>query len=93
MPAPVSQTKITVQVQPRASRNEVAGFIDGVLKVKIAAPPVEGKANKKLVEFLSECLGVSKSRLNIVKGEKGRNKVIAIEGLGWEEVVKRLSSL
>ena len=93
MPAPVSQTRITVQVQPYASRNEVAGFIDSVLKVRIAAPPVEGKANKKLIEFLSECLGVSKSRLSIVKGETGRKKVIAVEGLGWEEVMKRLSSL
>jgi len=92
MPVPARQTRITVRVYPNASRNEVAGFTGDVLKVKIAAPPVDRKANKKLVDFLSECLNVSKSRLSIVKGETGRNKVIAIEGLDRAEVVKRLSS-
>lgn len=93
MSAPVNRTKITVQVHTNARRNEVVGFTEGVLMVKIAAPPVAGKANKKLVEFLSECLGVSKSRLSIVKGVTGRNKIIAIEGLDREEVVKRFTSL
>ena len=85
-----SQTRIVVQVQSNASRNEVMGCADGVWKVKVSAPPVEGKANKKLIEFLSDCLGVSKSRISIVKGETSRNKVVAIEGLDGEEVRKRL---
>jgi uncharacterized protein (TIGR00251 family) len=93
MTDPVNQTKINVRVQPNARCDEVLGFTDDVLKIRITAPPVTGKANKKLVEVLSECLGINKSRLSILKGETGRNKVIIIEGLGREEVLKRLSSL
>lgn len=88
---PESQTRIMVQVISSASRNQVVGLVNDILKVKIAAPPVEGKANKKLIEFLSDCLGISKSRLNIAKGETSRKKVVVIEGLDGEEVRKRLS--
>lgn len=86
-----SQTRIMVQVLPSASHNQVVGLVNDILKVKIAAPPVEGKANKKLIEFLSDCLGISKSRLTIVKGDASRKKIVAIEGLDGEEVRKRLS--
>lgn len=88
----VKRVLISVRVQPRASRNEVTGQENGVWKIRIMAPPVEGKANKKLIEFMSERLGVSKSRIEIVKGETGRNKVVAIEGLERGEVSKRLQS-
>ncbi|MGB2854691.1 MAG: DUF167 domain-containing protein, partial [Dehalococcoidia bacterium] len=76
-----NQTNITVQIQPNAKRNEVLGFEDGVLRVKIAAPPVRGKANKELIDFLSGLLGVNKSSITIEKGVTSRRKVIAIEGL------------
>jgi uncharacterized protein (TIGR00251 family) len=84
---------INVQVQPNAGRSQVVSFVGGVLKVKIAAPPVEGKANKKLVEFLSEMLDISKSQINIVKGASGKNKVIEIDGLDVAEVKRRFSLL
>ncbi|MFC1983722.1 DUF167 domain-containing protein [Chloroflexota bacterium] len=83
-------TQISLRVHPNASRNEVVGFSDGVLRVKISAPPIKGKANRELVTFLSRLLGVGKGSVNIVKGHTTRNKVVAIEGLSREEVMNRL---
>ena len=85
------QARLSVRVQPGASKDEVVGFQDGVLRVKVAAPPVRGRANAALLALLAELLGVSKSRLSIVKGEASRNKVIAIEGLSQVEVEKFLT--
>ncbi|OGN88076.1 MAG: hypothetical protein A2Z74_04370 [Chloroflexi bacterium RBG_13_46_9] len=74
-------TKILVQVHPSAKRNEILRFENGIWHLKIAAPPVEGKANKELVDFLSEVLKVSKSRISIEKGATSRKKLIAVEGM------------
>ena len=70
-----------VQISPNASKNSLEGFRGDILRIKIAAPPVEGKANKELVAYLSNVLDVSKSSVRIVKGHTLRNKVIAIDGL------------
>jgi uncharacterized protein (TIGR00251 family) len=80
--------EIRLKVTPGASRNEIVGFIDGVLQVKIAAPPVRGKANQELTSFLSRTLGVSKSALSIVRGHTSRNKVITIEGMTLDDIIK-----
>ena len=85
-----SEAIVTIHVQPNARRNEVLGFEEGVLHVKIAAPPVKGKANRELIAFLSKLLGISKSSITIEKGYISRRKVIAIEGLSQAEVTKRL---
>ena len=82
------QTKIVVQVQPDARHNEVLGFKDGVLHLRITAPPVEGKANRALIKFLSAILGVSKSSLTIEKGVTGRRKLIGIIGLTHDQVIE-----
>ena len=82
---------VSVAVQPNAGRDEVVGFEDGVLRVKIAAPPVKGKANRELIDFLSKRLGVSKRSITIEKGLTSRRKVIAIEGLSEAEVTERLT--
>ena len=81
---------ISIRVHPNATRNEVAGFSDGVWQVKVSAPPVKGKANRELVTFLAKVLDVSKSSLSIAKGHTSRNKVIAVEGLTEGEIMKRL---
>ena len=91
MPIPESQVKVTVRVYPNAARNELMGFIDRAVQVRISAPPVKGKANKELIAFLSQLLDVNKSRISIVKGQTARNKVIAIQGLSQEEIARRLS--
>lgn len=84
------QSQIAVHVQPNANQNEVVGFKGGVLQVRIAAPPVKGKANQELIKFLSSVLGVSKSNLTIEKGVTGKKKTVAIRGLGQEEVARLL---
>ena len=91
MPASESEAKIPLQVYPNAGRNEVMGFTEGILRVKIAAPPVKGKANKELVAFLAQLLGVGKGSINIVKGHTSRNKLITIDGLSREDVIRQLS--
>jgi uncharacterized protein (TIGR00251 family) len=83
---------LQVKVHPGARRNEITGFSGGVLQVKIAAPPEKGKANQELTDFLSRILDVKKSSIAIIKGETGRNKLIAIEGLDLDEIIKRLSA-
>jgi uncharacterized protein (TIGR00251 family) len=81
--------KIIARIQPNASRNEVLGFIDGVLHIRIAAPPVKGKANQELIKFLSDILGISKSNMTIHKGLTGKRKVISISGLTQNQVIER----
>ncbi len=84
------QSKIAAHIQPNASQNEVVGFKDGVLQVRIAAPPVKGKANQELIKFLSNVLGVSKSNLTIEKGITSKKKTVVIRGLGQEQVARLL---
>jgi uncharacterized protein (TIGR00251 family) len=69
---------LPVAVQPRASRNAVAGLRGTALKLLLTAPPVEGAANDACLCFLANLLGMSRSRLSIVRGEKARQKLIRI---------------
>jgi len=86
----LGEARISLHVYPNALRNEIVGFSDGVLGVKVAAPPVKGQANRELVAFLSQVLGVSQSRLAILRGHTSRNKLISVSGLSQEEVLRRL---
>ncbi len=81
---------LAIKVTPNAGRNEITGWRDEVLQVKIAAPPEKGKANQELIDYLSGALGVKKSAISIIKGETGRNKVIEIEGMGREEIISKI---
>lgn len=85
--------RIAVQAHPGAKRNEVVRFEDGVWHIKIAAPPAEGKANKELIEFLSDVLDISKSRITIEKGTTGHRKLIAVDGITKETMEERLNKL
>lgn len=82
-----------VRVIPGASKNEVAGIQDGALKVRLTAPPVEGKANRACVEFLAGLLGVRRSALAIISGEKSRKKTVSVTGLARGELEERLKGL
>ena len=84
------RNRLAVKVTPNAGRNAISGVKDGILQVKIAAPPDKGKANKELIDFLSESLGVRKSAVTIIRGETSRNKIINIWGMNQEEALKRL---
>ena len=83
---------LQLRVHPNAAKSEVVDFADGVFQVRVAAPPVKGKANKELIAFLSQALGVGKSSLTITKGHTSRSKVIAVDGLSQEDIFKRLST-
>ncbi|MGH8170424.1 MAG: DUF167 domain-containing protein [Steroidobacteraceae bacterium] len=78
--------RFEVRVQPRASRTELAGMHGGALKVRIAAPPVDDAANRALIEFLAECLGIAKRAVRIVTGETSRAKVLEADGVTPEQV-------
>ncbi|WP_309398243.1 DUF167 domain-containing protein [Cerasicoccus maritimus] len=73
--------KIAILATPKASRSEVVGWQEGALKVRVAAPPVDGKANAELVKFLAKFLGVPKRNIWLVSGEGSRRKVVAVEGI------------
>lgn len=70
--------RFRVRVVPRASRTGVAGVHDGALRVRLAAPPVDGKANAALVRFVSRALGVPRAGVRIVGGATGRSKVLEV---------------
>jgi uncharacterized protein (TIGR00251 family) len=73
--------RFAVRAQPRAARSEVVGEHDGALKVRLAAPPVDGEANRELVKLLARRLGVSQSCVRVVAGESGRNKLVEVAGV------------
>ncbi len=78
---------LNVRVQPSAKKDEISGWMDdGTLKVKVRGKPVEGKANDSLVQFLSKALGISKSSIEIVSGEKAKNKRLKISGIRKETI-------
>ena len=81
---------ITVQVQPNASQNKITRFEQGVWYLRIAAPPIKGRANQELLKFLSDILGVSRSSLTIEKGMTSKRKLIAIQGLSQNQVTRQL---
>jgi len=82
---------IRVRLTPRSSRDELLGLEDGVFRIKLTAPPVEGKANKALVAFLSKALGLSKGAVTILSGERSREKTLSIRGMTAQEVKKALT--
>src|SRR6267142_1733108 len=81
----------SVRVQPRASKDEIAGEMDGALKVRLRAPAVEGRANEALVEFLAELLKTSRSAVSILSGERSRVKRIEIRGVTRQQVLNLLA--
>lgn len=84
-------TRLSVKVTPNAGRNDITGCKEGVWQVRIGAPPDKGKANKELVDYLAEKLDIRKSAIQVITGTASRHKVLQIEGLGGEEITKRLS--
>ena len=85
-----TSTRLRIRVTPRASQNEVVGFSDDVLYVKVAALPDRGKANRELIDYLSRILDIKKSSLHLLKGHTSRNKVIAVDGLSLVDIIARV---
>ena len=91
-PKPDDRCTLKVRVQPKASRNQIDGFEDGTLRLRVTAQPVDGKANAGVIALMAKTLGVSKSRLEIVRGHGSRDKVISIETLTEQEVHRRIEA-
>lgn len=77
----MADTLLKVRVQPGSSRNEIAGRRDGAVVVRVTAPPVDGKANKAACKLLAERCGIPPSRVEIVRGESHRDKVVRLGGV------------
>ncbi|MFT5469485.1 MAG: hypothetical protein ACI8UO_004606 [Verrucomicrobiales bacterium] len=91
-------TELTCRVTPNAKRSEILHWESDehgrqVLRIKLNAPPVDGKANQQLLKFLGKTLGVPKTRLTIIRGEKSRLKTIAIVGMSSEELSAKIDQL
>lgn len=81
---------LKIRVNPRSSRNQVTGWRDDVLQIKLTAPPVEGAANKAVLEFLAEQLSIKKSQIALVSGATSREKTVEITGLSNSEIRRRI---
>ncbi len=90
--APTASAIIAVKVVPRASQSRVEGWQGDVLKVRLTAPPVEGKANAALVALLAKALGVRAGNVDIIGGETARTKRVRITGLSAADITARLGT-
>ncbi|MHB1159033.1 MAG: DUF167 domain-containing protein [Chloroflexota bacterium] len=83
-------TTLRIHVQPGASRNEITGWEGDLLRVRLRARAIEGKANKSLVEFLAESLGLRPRQVALLRGERSREKLVEVDLPSLEEVAARL---
>ena len=84
-------TALAIRVTPRAKKNEIAEILsDGTIRIRLTAPPVEGKANQALIEFLADTLEVPKSKIEIIAGATGRDKLVSILDLDAETAQRML---
>ena len=81
---------LSVRVVPRSPRDGVAEYEGGVLRIRLNAPPVEGRANSALVRFLARALGVPRSQVTLLSGETGRNKIVRVAGVTRAEALEAL---
>jgi uncharacterized protein len=89
-----SGSAITVRVSPRSSKNEITDILDdGTVKVRLTAPPVDGKANQALIEYMAKVLDVKPGSIEIVAGLTSKDKLLTIIGLKPEEVQQKLVKL
>ena len=80
----------TVRAQPRATKTVLAGEIEGALKIKIAAPPVDGAANEELIRFLAKVFAVPRRAVTILSGATAKNKIVRLHGLTAAQFETRL---
>ena len=87
----INGSALAVRVTPRASNNEIVGVLyDGTVKVHLTAPPVDGKANKALIKFLAGVLDIPISRLDVVAGAGGRDKLISVDHMDADTLHKKI---
>jgi len=84
-------SRIEIYIQPRASTTELAGTHDGLIKIRIAAPPVENAANIALIDFIAKRLGIAKRNVRVVSGMTSRRKILEITGVSAETISASLA--
>jgi uncharacterized protein (TIGR00251 family) len=77
----MQSAQIAVRLQPRASRDELLGLRDDVLFARVAAPPLEGRANRALCRLIARRIAVAPSRVAVIRGERSREKLVRVEGI------------
>ena len=85
-----ADVELHVHAIPRASKNEIQGIHSGALKIRLTTPPVDGKANQALIKFLSKTLNLSKSQIQLTKGETCRHKTLRISGISAADMHEKL---
>jgi uncharacterized protein (TIGR00251 family) len=81
-----------VRVQPRSSKSGVVGELDGALKIRLAAPPVDGEANEELIRLLAKLFGAPRLRIAILSGQTSKNKIVRVSGISVEDVERILAA-
>ena len=85
------RVRLELRVKPRASRSKILGTRGGALLIAVTAPPVDGEANEAVRELLARELSIPKRDVEILIGTTGRNKIVAVEGLGIDDIRRRLT--
>ena len=85
--------KVKVKIVPGSSKNKIIGAYNNALKISIAAPPAEGKANKKCITYLAKYFDVAKSKIEIISGQTGKNKLIKIYDISQEEFLDKIKNI
>jgi uncharacterized protein (TIGR00251 family) len=85
--------RLSVRVQPGSSADEIKAFRDGVLVVRVSAPALEGRANRAACKLLAKRLGVPPSAVTVIRGERSRDKLIAVDGLEQEQLQRLVEHL
>ena len=84
---------ITVRITPRSSKNEITGIMeDGTIKIRLTAPPVDGKANELLIKFLADILDTAPSKIEIIGGLSNRDKLVTIIDINTSQVQEKILS-
>jgi uncharacterized protein (TIGR00251 family) len=86
----MEEARIEVRLQPRASRDELIGMRDGVLRARVCAAPVDGEANRALCRLIARRVGVAASRVEVIRGERGRDKLVRVSGLDAARLLEAL---
>ena len=84
---------VKVKIVPGSSKNKIIGAYNNALKISIAAPPVEGKANKKCITYLAKFFDVAKSKVEIISGQTSKNKLIKIYDISQKEFLDKLEKI
>ena len=89
----MTSSQLKIRVIPNAKRNQLTGYREGELILRLNAPPIEGKANKAAVDFVSQYFGVPRSAVRLVGGERSRHKIFQIVGLDGGDLERKLAEI